>query len=264
MLVIAIFYFRISVFLFLLNVLSVRGQDVVFFENFNNLKSQESWSFDNKVEYAHFMGVDQSNYIRFSPVSIKSDLTSPSISLNAGEYLLSFYWNQAGESVPDSVIISVSLNDGITWKSLSTIGMGNQRTWQRDSVSLGILNGENIKIRFTRRGQRGFPAQYLNLDNIEVKRTAEVTSVKNNDLEIDLSIYPNPNSGIVRLNLYNPKQHNLSYRLYNTAGQEVVKKNISNNIYLDETLNLEFLPAGQYFFALSDGINVQTYSIIKQ
>lgn len=263
MLVKAIFYIRFSVFL-LLNVLSVRGQDVVFFENFNNLESIESWSFDNKVEYAHFLGIDQSNYIRFSPVSIKTDLISPTIALSAGEYQLSFFWNQAEENVPDSVNVSLSLNDGKTWKRLFTIGMGNQRMWQQDSVSLGILNGDNIKIMFTRRGQRGFPAQYLNLDNFEVKRTAEVTSVKNNDLEIDLSIYPNPNSGIVRLNLYNPKQYNLSYRLYNTAGQEVVKKNISNNIYLDETLNLEFLPAGQYFFAFSDGINVQTYSIIKQ
>jgi hypothetical protein len=251
------------IFLFFLSI-TVYSQDVVLSEDFNDLKSINNWTFNNQVEYAHFLGVEGSNYIRFHPVSIRVDLISPTFSAPIGEYRVSFVWNQARESVPDSVTIYLSLNDGKTWKELSTFGMGNQRTWQKDSISLGLIGGEDIKIRFTRRGQRGFPAQYLNLDNISVKKSGNVTSIKDNSLNISLSLFPNPSSGNIQLTISNPLQLNLNYMVYNNVGQLVKEKYISNPIYFNELVDLSFLSSGNYLFVLTDNQKTTTYSIVIQ
>lgn len=244
--------------------ISANSQEVIFSEDFNDLKSIEKWTLNKQVEYAHFLGVEGSNYVRFNPVSIRVDLISPAFNAPNGEYMLYFDWNQARENVPDSVTIFISLNDGSTWKELSTFGMGNQRVWQTDSISLGLIGGENIKIRFTRRGQRGLPAQYLNLDNIFVKKSDKVTSLKDNSLDISLSLFPNPSNGNMQLTINNPLQFNLSYSVYNTIGQKVKEKNISNSVYLNENVDLSFLPKGNYLFVLTDNQKIATYSIIIQ
>lgn len=244
--------------------LSVSSQEVIFSEDFNELKSIDEWTFNQQVEYAHFLGVDGSNYLRFNPVSIRVDLVSPAFNAPNGDYMLYFDWNQARENVPDSVTIFLSLNDGKSWKELSTFGMGNQRVWQTDSVSLGLIGGENIRIRFTRRGQRGFPAQYLNLDNISVKRSDQVTSLKDNSLDVSLSLFPNPSNGNVQLTVSNPLQFNLNYNVYNSIGQLVKQKDISNSVYYNEFVDLSFLPKGNYLFVLTDNQSTATYSIIIQ
>jgi hypothetical protein len=256
-----------NLLLFILSLLlsiSVYSQEVVFSEDFNELRSIDKWTFNKQVEYAHFLGVDGSNYVRFNPVSIRVDLVSPAFNAPNGDYMLYFDWNQARENVPDSVTIFLSLNDGRTWKELSTFGMGNQRLWQTDSISLGLIGGENIKIRFTRRGQRGFPAQYLNLDNISVKKLDKVTSLKDNSLDISLSLFPNPSNGIIQLTISNPLQLNLNYSVYNTIGQLVKEKKIANSVYLNEYVDLSFLPKGNYLFVLTDNQKTATYSIVIQ
>lgn len=256
-------YFLLSVFLFFCTKTNF-GQDVVFTENFDSLKSISNWTFNNQVEYAHFLGVDGSNYVRFHPVSIRVDLVSPGFNVPNGEYRLHFDWNQAREQVPDSVTVFISLNDGKVWKELTTFGMGNQRTWQSDSISLGLIGGENIKVRFTRRGQRGFPAQYLNLDNIKVVKTPEITSIKDDKLEVSMSIFPNPSNGNIRLSINNPKNFNLNYSVYSNQGQLIINENISSPSYYDAMIDLSYLSKGSYFFSVSSKDKVVTYPIIIQ
>jgi len=77
---------------------------------------------------------------------------------------------------------------------------------------------------------------------------------------MDINIYPNPFTGAVRIICAVETWHAASLRVVNAAGAVVHIQQMTNP---DETIRLEHLPAGAYFFTIENGHQSKTIKLIK-
>jgi hypothetical protein len=75
----------------------------------------------------------------------------------------------------------------------------------------------------------------------------------------DLKIYPNPSTGIINLD-WGTRNVDVKVDVYSILGQGVQHKEINNKTY--ETLDLSYLPQGNYFIVVRDNAgNTSTYKV---
>mgnify|MGYP001423939898 CR=1 FL=1 len=83
-------------------------------------------------------------------------------------------------------------------------------------------------------------------------------SVDENENNLGLSIYPNPNNGIFTLNV---EAENVTVKVMNTSGQIILTK---NNVTTKEQINLSSNAKGIYFVTVTSQKSVITKKIIVQ
>ncbi|MBK7668721.1 MAG: T9SS type A sorting domain-containing protein [Sphingobacteriaceae bacterium] len=141
----------------------------------------------------------------------------------------------------DSTLLSVATvsSSTVTWYSSPT-----------STVSLGTGNSYNISSLAT--GNYTFYAEGSPC-NERTPITVSVspcTSVKSNVVETKtIRLYPNPNNGVFYLS---PNVKEGKFVLYNSIGQEVIKKELNGEIYLD----VEISKGIYYYFVEEKGVKV--------
>lgn len=199
----------------LASMLSVPAQEI-FRLDFEDEFVPDEWEFTEKSEWGHTLGEEGSSFFRFHPFSWRDVLQTPAMELEEGYYVLYYSWNEAGEGNPDFSNIRIRENDGY-WESLDRIGVGNNRSWQKDSTVIGMLPASNYTLEFEYKSLGHFPSQYLNLDNIYLVRTDVVISSTDLISDIDFKLYPNP-------------VHSQLYYVLKAEGQQMYQLVVTNAI----------------------------------
>ena len=181
---------------------------------------------------------------------------------------------------PDSLIILVSDNCGNTWTRVfanAEDGSGNFATaerqpnfwpesyndwcgagWGASCINIDLNNwvGQTeVRIAFESYNEYGNP---MFIDNVSISQyLGEIENVEENEI----SVYPNPSTGVFHILL--PENHNFnSSRLYNQFGQVILQKSINTEITNFEIkLNQDF-PKGIYYLKVEGKESSTTKKLI--
>jgi hypothetical protein len=235
---------------------------IVFQEDFNSRDFPVNWNLSSKIEKGIWLGKDNSGYIRFHPRYQQQFIETPSINFPAGNHLLFFDWNKAGDSNQDSVHVEITENNGSSWQTIYAIYSGNNRMWQTDSVAFNNTNG-TIKFRWKYYSNGIFPAQYFNLDNVVIKTTI-ATSIKQNVSDITFGVFPNPNNGVFQIKLNNPKLRDGIIQITDSKGAIIFQQIIPAISQSLIQLNKSELSKGIYSIQLQTPSEVLSKNIIIQ
>jgi len=216
----------------------------------------------------------------------KDDLILPSVDLsNADQANLSFAIAAAQYSALsstnehwDTLRVLVSVDCGQTYQTvyekfketlvtvsgaLTTFYTPKTADWRTDIISLNAFKGyENVQVVF-RNISNWENNIYLDDINISMQPNAS-TGIKNMDLLSGITIYPNPTSGLVSVEIRNYPQGLRQIEWINSLGQVVVdQQRISaEGVY---QFNLSDLPGGLYMarFIFEDGQQLAKKVIVR-
>ena len=138
-------------------------------------------------------------------------------------------------------------SDGVTWAQ-ETNGMPNVR------VDMLRLRASDNTVLASTHGRGLFTAIW------------DVIQGVNNIQKSDVSIYPNPTSGILNISCTTAGIRQLLVKIYDQAGKVVLETstNSANGNFMDQ-VNMDGNPDGIYIVALyEDGRNLKTLKIIKR
>jgi hypothetical protein len=206
------------------------------------------WVYSDKSEWGRVLGEEGGNYFRFHPNSWRDVLQTPPLDLEAGRYVLYFSWNEASTGNPDFCNIRIREGYG-SWESIDRIGIGNGRTWEKDSAEIGNLPAGSYTLEFEYKTIGKFPAQYLNLDNIYLVRSDLITGLHEMLSGVELGVYPNPAHSQMNFLLKDPQNRRFDLRVLNTLGEIVVRQGIPEN-QTTGGVDISGLPAGPYILEL--------------
>ena len=91
---------------------------------------------------------------------------------------------------------------------------------------------------------------------------SETLGIEESELELDVSVYPNPTQGLLNLKLANFNVGKLSYQLFNLQGQLLFSAVISNDLTHIEMYNLS-----EGIYLLNLNVNdkpIKSFRIIKK
>ena len=88
-----------------------------------------------------------------------------------------------------------------------------------------------------------------------------VTGIDELGINLDVSVYPNPTTNFLKLQVESEQVQSLSYQLLDLQGKVISSENVSAN---NTTINMESLPTATYFLRVNNSNqNVKTFKIIK-
>lgn len=73
------------------------------------------------------------------------------------------------------------------------------------------------------------------------------------ELGLELNIFPNPTNGLFHLDITLPQFHDLSYKLLDISGKEVHRKSLGMKSFISEQVNIPHLQKGIYLLELAVG-----------
>lgn len=238
---------------------------VIFTLDFEDEKAPQDWVFSDKSEWGHLLGEAGSNYFRFHPFSNRDVLQSPSIALSDGVYVLYFSWNETGNVNPNFVNIRIKKNNQ-SWQEIydfgGSINGGTNRTWHKDSVVIGALEADNYTFQFEYKSDGKFPSQYMNLDNLSLVKTDNVTAVTSMLEKVNFEVYPNPVSTSLNFKVEDQARRNFDFFLYSSSGQQI--KHLKNIINGDYSINISDLSKGVYLLELRHEEGIKSEQLIVQ
>ena len=74
--------------------------------------------------------------------------------------------------------------------------------------------------------------------------------IDESDFENSISIQPNPNNGIFEVSMNFTKAHNIKLDLYNSIGQVITSKELSNAVSTKIDFNLSEYSSGVYYLSV--------------
>jgi hypothetical protein len=236
----------------------------IFRLDFEETLVPENWQASNKAEWGHVIGENGSNYFRFHPYSNTAILQSPVINLSDGFYTLYFSWNETGNVNPNFINIKIKRNNQ-PWQEIADFG-GSEggataRNWLKDSVEIGSFADDNLTIQFDYKSDGKYPSQYMGLDNIYLTRIDQITGLFNPLEKVVFSIFPNPASQNLQVNVEDIQQRIFECFIYNSDGKIVFQKaNVPNGIH---SLDVSNFVKGIYLIEIhhADGIKSEQFII---
>jgi PKD repeat protein len=199
-----------------------------------------------QVDYAAHTGVSAAqlnNYYSHADQDI-DELISPAFDLtslnNPGEMNLSFYYSLGSgdiylQDLPDSIVVSASINCGSSWSTIYKIGgikavnagyvqgffipSQSPSFWKKVSINLAqTLKQPNVRFKFSVwsavRGNN-FYIDDINLGNL-------YTGIENPQPTVNsMNIVPNPTTGTARLSIDIAKAGALTIKIFDITGKEV-------------------------------------------
>jgi hypothetical protein len=153
---------------------------------------------------------------------------------------------------------------GLTLNGRS-ITAGKIALWDIEAVLASHIEfaGDRIEIRDKATLKRGPQNYSLVITGIDGEAAVTSTRIVENDLNLNMIVYPVPAKNEVNIKFELPQQQNVSLRLTNIAGQELFQEN-SNNFTgsYNIQLNLTTYPAGLYFINIKVGAKTYTQKFI--
>jgi len=187
------------------------------------------------------------------------------LNLQNGFYTLYFSWNETGNVNPNFINIKIKINNQ-PWQEIADFGGSEggatSRYWWKDSVEIGNIDNQNLTIQFEYKSDGKFPSQYMGLDNIYLTRTDQITALFNPLEKVVFSIFPNPATDKIQLNVEDINQRVFNCLIYNSGGQIVLQKsNISNGIHV---LDVSQLTKGIYLVEIHHTDGIKSEQLIIQ
>lgn len=128
----------------------------------------------------------------------------------------------------------------------SATGVGVQLSWTVGEPVIATLTGSSAILT------QGFHQSKLTITAIDPALYPE----------LELSVFPNPVSTSLKLQITGDQYKNLSYRLYNIEGKTILSKTIQAS---PEMINMELYTSGTYLLKVlrDETVPVKTFKIIK-
>ena len=88
-----------------------------------------------------------------------------------------------------------------------------------------------------------------------------VLGIDNHSIKLELTVYPNPTTNYLTLNVGKAELSTLNFQLYDISGKLIENRKIISNT---ETIGMENLPSATYFLKVTNNNNeIKTFKIIK-
>jgi len=152
----------------------------------------------------------------------------------------------------------VNNNNAVTHKSTGNTPSGNSKSWSFNWTAPSTSVG-NITFYATFNAANGNNATTGDvIYRSELTLTPNTTSIDENELDYQLSLYPNPASDYISIDFKNNSDRNI-IRLFNGIGKLVMEKQINNQF---EKLNVSKLNDGVYYLVINDLKEIHKINII--
>ncbi len=132
--------------------------------------------------------------------------------------------------------------------------------WKRDTIDLSAYAGNpNVMVSFQ---NRGFYGQAIYLDNINISNSA-ITSVNNHINDAKITVYPNPSSGNITLNLFSAIKENYHLEIFNAIGKKIYSEQLIDfNGSLKKEINLSAFGSGLYILNFTNNRKTNSIKVI--
>lgn len=146
------------------------------------------------------------------------------------------------------------------------IGFGNIQAQEAVSTSGGDAAGSGGTLSFsvgqvtytTNIGTDGSVAQGVQ-QPYEISIVTEIEEAK--EISLSFSVYPNPTTNFLKLNIGNYTNENLNYQLYDGSGKIIESTKVNSN---ETSIFMENTARGIYFLKITENNKVvKTFKIIK-
>ena len=97
-----------------------------------------------------------------------AELMTGRLDMSEGEHLLSFWWREYGAGNPDSTIVSMSPDGGVTWTDLGVVGGGSNNVWVNAVYDLGSPASDMVMLKWTYIGDASWDAWMFYIDEINL------------------------------------------------------------------------------------------------
>jgi hypothetical protein len=191
--------------------------------------------------------------------SKRAIINSPCFDLSAqSSATFNFNYHMYGASDMGTIALEASDDNGSTWTSIWNQTGNKGNSWQSASVNLSAYVGGSVQLRFNRNVGSTWQAD-IAIDNINLTATSTARDIDNPiDSEVkEIRLYPNPIRGNSLNVLTNYKD--VSYEIYNSLGQIVVKGIMTNN-----TIDVSSLESALYQIRFTTEGEILTKRFIKQ
>ncbi len=93
-----------------------------------------------------------------------------------------------------------------------------------------------------------------------------VRTINIGTIDIDIAVYPNPTTSVIKMNLFSDERIDLEFEVYGSNGKIILKSRKMN--FYGETIqrfDLSKFPSGTYYLIIKDkkGVTQKTYKIQK-
>ena len=223
----------------------------VYFDNYNNDVNRKrdelrTPKFDFSSSIHPMLTFDRA-YARYS--SVNNDTLAVLISTDCGTSYTPLYvkGNTALATAPDNT---------------SSLFVPTSTQWKKDTIDLLAYAGEaSVMLAFQ---NRGFYGQGLYLDNINLYNSL-ITNVKDIDNRNNISVYPNPSSGNVTLNLFSAIKENYHLEIFNAIGKKIYSEQLIDfNGSLKKEINLMSFGKGLYILNFTNNRKTNSIKVIIQ
>jgi PKD repeat protein len=134
--------------------------------------------------------------------------------------------------------------------------------WKRDTIDLvAYVGSPSVMIVFQ---NRGFFGQGLYIDNINLYNSL-ITTIKNAENNAGFSVYPNPSSGMVTLDLSAATKEDYLLEVFNSIGQKVYTETLHyTGSNFKKEINLGPYGKGLFMLNFTSGKKTDTVKIIVE
>ena len=226
-----------------------------------NIGDNSSYSYEMDFWDEAFGDVDN----LYAPTLDLSGIANPKMKFSRADAQYDFGAGNGGLST-DSLYINASTDCGATWTTvyanggttLATVAAaGNAYSpastdWVNDTVDLSVVgNNPSVILQFNAVSGNG---NNLYIDNINIYNPAAV-GIKPVSSINAVSIFPNPTSNLLNVNVQLAQSAEVSFEVTNTLGQVVLSgpaeiQNAGNNSF---TINTAKMQSGVYFLSFITG-----------
>ena len=174
------------------------------------------------------------------------------------------------QSENDKLQVMISDDCGATWTTVFDKAGGALKTappnsagnffpetdqWAKNNIDLSAYNGKNeVIVKFKCTSAYG---NNLYIDDIRVYNSTNV-SIEAPELNSSVTIYPNPATNQLNLNINLENSANVTYQIVNSLGQVVLDNNLGdlNNGQHTQSVDVSDLAAGFYYVQLNIDGNI--------
>ena len=156
------------------------------------------------------------------------------------EYLMEF--RTASESETGAFVVQFVTDEGFATdlKTVEFNSTGSWQSWETTSESLVLPAGTHqLRLRVD---QGNFKFNWLNFSYL--------TAIPSVEFIENFNLYPNPTNGSLNINSTLKNQQEVQLAVYNVLGQKMWTKQLDKTNFINERLDINDFPSGQYLVVL--------------
>ncbi|MCK4346601.1 MAG: T9SS type A sorting domain-containing protein, partial [Bacteroidales bacterium] len=175
-----------------------------------------------------------------------------------GKYIGGERWYNVSYILSLQQGFNLQQDDACGWSGDGEWGYGSDGWFSAYYALTQLGNRPVVRFRVVFTSNSEYQNDGFAFDNIRISN--DLTGIdESKEWLSDIRIYPNPNTGIFYLTGRFPDEGSLTIHVVNLQGQVVFEKQVHITGYLEEELDLSYMPKGIYYLRLGtrDGIRVK-------